>query len=159
MSSSTSSPSQTDLSGQFRALAERTTMLRGNLGYGRKPNRSVIERIAQFQPVDIVHANPDGHTFTVETVSDPRPILDANVRDQNSGHDFYTKDRSMRLVARLQPSAIIMLLKRGINPYRNEDWAAVVAMLDDPEFRKFRVGLGKMGRKPHRHYVVPAGRR
>lgn len=148
-----------DLQEQFQALAERNTMVRARGAYGKKPDRSVIDRVAQYQPVDIVHANNDDRTFTIETIHDPNPIIEANVADQNSGHDFYTKDRSMRLVARIPPGAIVELFNRGINPYRNEDWHKVVAMLDDPDFRKFRVGLGHIGRRPHRQYIAPAGRR
>ena len=138
------------------ALSDRITMLRGRGAFGRKPKRSVVSQISQDGPVQIHHhhtSHGEDGQFTIETVQDVSPILNANVAEMNSGNDGYTPSRDLRKVASIPLIEVHRLLQQGIDIFKEADWPKIAAKLDDPEWSKFRTSPGKISRRPFRQYL------
>lgn len=138
---------------EVTALKDRLSMVRGNQGFGRKPSRGALAQMAAYEPVDIHHYDDATGETTIETIHDPNPVIDANVAFQNSGHDGFTPSRDFKHVARIPNGEVVKLFAMGLNPYRNEDWPRIAAMLDSPDWKKWRTGGGKISRRPFREYL------
>lgn len=147
------------LENRFRAFSERTTVVRGNLGFGRKTSRKAIEAAAGFGPVQVHHVHSNTEDVTIETVHDMTAILKENKRKRLSGHDGYTPSRDLRHVATIPNGVIVKLFQMGINPYRNEDWPKVAAMLDDPDYEWLRTAPGTISRRTPRQYFSSPSRK
>ena len=135
-----------------KGLSERLSMVRGDLGYGRKPSKTGLRAIAEYGPVSIHHYNQNDETTTIQTIHDFHAIFDDNRRQRLSGNDGYTADRSMRKVATIPDGIVDLLYKMGINIYNGNDWPKVVALLDDPEWECLRTAEGRISRRPTRTY-------
>ena len=143
------------LSAEFQLHSERTTMLRGNSGFGRKPKKSLLRTLAQYGPTDIHHYDDHTGETTIETIHDATAIIEANVRAMNSGHDGYSPSRELRLAARIPMGEADRLFKMGINPFNANDWPKLAAILDDPEYRKWRTVCSTISKRPVRQTLAP----
>jgi len=141
-----------DLEKRFNDLSE-SPIFRGDRGYGRKTSsRSVASAVAG--PVSIHHYNDSDQKTTIETVEDCTTILKANQADMNSGHDGYSQSRDLKHVARIPASVVDQFYRQGIDLTTDEGWQYVKALLDDPEYSKFRSHGGKLSSKPRREFVT-----
>jgi len=140
------------LSSRFKALSEQTTMVRGRGAYGRKPNKSLMQKLSEFGPVTTHHYDDATGETTLDTTQDVESILDANVDLYNDG-DGWNEDRTMRRVASIPLVYVEKLYKKGIDIFNQDDWPKVAALLDSGEFRKFRTAPGVISRKTRREYV------
>lgn len=110
--------------------------------------RSPIELQNRF------HYDTSDDRIIMERVQDVTPILNSNVEKQNTG-DGYTKDRSMRLVARIPLVVVDKIMKeQGWNPMLPENKGRLLQLLDDPEYAYLRT-VDKsvtLARAPRREY-------
>lgn len=139
------------LQDQFRRFSEATTMLRQRGAYGKKLDRRWVNKTSEYGEVSVFHYDEATDQATVETVQDVEPIILANKREFNEG-DGWNADRTMRHVARIPNVVVARMFQAGINPYREEDWPKVAAMLDHPDFRFFRTSPGTISRRTPREY-------
>ena len=65
----------------------------------------------------------------------------------------------MRRVASIPNVIVTEMYRRGINIFSKDDWPKVAALLDSPDFRKFRTSPGTISRKPYREHLRPRQRR
>lgn len=98
------------------------------------------------------HYDEADDRIIMERVQDVEPILKSNRERFNEG-DGYTKDRSMRLVARI-PLVIVekIISEQGWNPMLEENRGRLLALLDQPEYQYLRTSPGKLARGPVREY-------
>lgn len=94
------------------------------------------------------HDHEDG-TFTVVEKEDVSALLDQNKKIQND-HDGYTQSRDMQWVARIDRTTIADYAARGINLFHPMHEPELRKLLNDPDYRGLRTGLGHIGPK-HRH--------
>lgn len=90
---------------------------------------------------------------------DVGPILEDNRRLYNEG-DGYSPSREWRRAARIPNTVIEHWMRMGINAFREEDQPKIMAMLDSPEYLKFRTAPGRLSRRPVRCYFrasTPSG--
>ena len=123
--------------------------------YGKRANKSLLKRLAGGDVVTIHDYDDSTQTTIIETIQDLDPYIEANKREQASGHDGYTPSREMRKVASI-PIEIVnqWMVERGINALRPEDWPKVAALLDDPDHRFLRTdaGVSRISRRMPRDY-------
>lgn len=93
---------------------------------------------------ELFHA--DGDKFVIQTQADVEPILEANKRELNSGHDGFTPSREMKKLAHV-PNAVIALWKElyGVDVFDRNHTQAVRKLLDDPEWAHLRTSPGRVG--------------
>ena len=135
------------------------SLIRRDLGYGRRIKQWVIDRLARQRPIE-VHKTQASGDVEIDLYHDPKPILAANralrLRD---GFDGYTPSRDLRWVARIPNGAVAKLIRMGINPYRKEGFEKLLAILDDPAYEQFRVSTGTLTRRAIRQFFVPRSRK
>ena len=142
-----------ELGDQYRDLASRIGLVRGKGAYGRKPNRAVLNEISKDGPVSVFHENTANGTCGIETTQNVAPILAANAKEFNSGHDGYTPSRELRKVASIPLVEVHRLLKEEkIDIFKGGSWDKIAAKLDDPDWSKFRTAPGRISRRPRREY-------
>lgn len=127
-------------------------LVRGRGAFGKKPKRSVLNEIAKDVPVQVFHDDPSSGQYTVQTIQDVGPILEANVAEMNSGNDGYTPSRDLRKVASIPLIEVQRLMQQGINIYNPGDWDKIAAKLDSPDWLKFRTAPGRISRRANREY-------
>lgn len=147
------------LSARFQTLASRTTMFRGDAGYGRKPDRGLLAELSKSGPVDVHHYVPADNKIVIERFQEVDPILAANRAELLSGHDGYTPSRDLRKVASIPLIIVEQLYQRGINIFDPNDWPKVAGLLDSPEWQAFRTAPGRISRRAVRETFVPARKR
>lgn len=107
-----------------------------------------MSRLFGFDPGsgerELFHA--DGDKFTIQTQADVEPILEANKRERNSGHDGFSPSREMKKLASV-PNAVIALWKEryGVDVFNRDHTQAVRRLLDDPEWAYLRTSPGNVG--------------
>jgi hypothetical protein len=74
---------------------------------------------------------------------DVQPILDSNVRYQNS-HDGYSKSRDLQHVATIPNIVVEQWLKEGVNVYDPNHAKEVERRLNDGGWLKLRTGGGRL---------------
>ena len=141
------------LSERLRAVSESATMIRGDRGFGRKPDRRALAKLAALGPVTVHNYNTTNDKTTLTTIQDVNPIIDNNVARYNSGDDGYTPSRDFKHVANIPLIEIEKLYQKGINMFSQNDWPKIVSMLDSSEWLKWRTSPGKIARKPLRRYL------
>jgi hypothetical protein len=147
-----------ELTEQLREMSA-PTMVRGDAGFGRKPKRGFLKRLAeQVGPVDIHHHDQVTGETTIETLYEYGKILEANKRDLLSDHDGYSPSRDLRHVARIPIGIVNEFYRKGLNIYDRDDWEIIKALLDSSEWSALRTSEGTLSKKPRREYIVPAGR-
>jgi hypothetical protein len=87
--------------------------------------------------------------ITITETQDVAPLIEANRLIQNN-HDGYTKSRDMQFIGRIPANIIKDYADRGINLFHPMHEPELRALLNDPDYRGFRTGLGHIGPK-HRH--------
>ncbi len=149
------------ISEEMRGLSEATTMLRGDLGFGKtaKTKKGALAQMAQFGPVSTHFYDPVSETRTVQTIHDCQAILDDNARQLNSGHDGFSPSRELKKVASIPLGAVEELYAKGIDIMKDEDWPKISSMLDSREWEKFRTSHGIISKRPYRTVFVPVNPR
>lgn len=139
-----------------RAVSERLTMLRKRGAYGRTLRKSTIQRIAERSqiPVDVLHYDPVEDKTTIQTIQDERPLVEENKR---MFRDASGRWQEFTLVARLPEAMVAKLYHAGINIYRRDDFAKVLAKLDSSEWSHFRTRPGRLSKRPAREYYPMKG--
>ncbi len=148
-----------DLGERAKALAERTTLIRGRGAYGRKPHYASLLRLAEWGPISIHHYDDTTGTTVMQTLQDVEPIVKANRARMLSGHDGYTPSRDLQLVGRVPLDVAAELFKKGINFTDPADAPKIAAKLDSPEWAAWRTAPGTVSKRPYREYFVPPRRR
>ena len=92
--------------------------------------------------------NEDG-TFTVTEKEDLSALIERNKQIQNTA-DGYTPSRDMQYVGTIPATVHAQYLARGIDLYHPAFEKELIAYLNNSDFRHFRTGLGRIGKK-HRH--------
>jgi hypothetical protein len=92
--------------------------------------------------------NEDG-TFTVTEKEDLSALLDRNKQIQNN-FDGYTPSRDMQYVGTIPATVHAQFLAKGIDLYHPAFEKELIAYLNDSDYRGFRTGSGRIGKK-HRH--------
>jgi len=133
-------------------------MIRGDAGYGRKPNRSFMEKLAEIQPVSVHNYDEHERKTTIETIYNADAVIDKNREEFLSGHDGYTPSRDFKKVASIPMGEIARLYQDGINIMDNNDWPKIKSLLDSIDFQKWRTAPGKIASKPLREYIPVAKR-
>jgi hypothetical protein len=95
-----------------------------------------ISTFHEFDPVT-------KETHVIYEYDDVGHVLDWNQVRQNDGSNGYNKDRSWKHVAHI-PMAVInkWLIEDGFDFYAKDDDARLKKLLNDPDYRKLRTGLG-----------------
>lgn len=150
--------SDSPLSDAMKRFSAATTMIRGDLGYGRKakPEKGALAQMAQFGPVDTHFYDDATGETTIKTVHYIKPILDQNRADRLSGRDGYSPSRELRHVARIPEGVVAQFYAQGINLLQEEGWEYVKALLDSNEYSELRTVEGKLGGKPIRTHFIQA---
>ena len=148
-----------DLGTQFKALSEKMTMLRGRGAYGRKPDKRVVDQIAQWGPVSTHHYDEATGKTTIHTEQAVDAIVKANREQYLSGHDGYTPSRDLRHVARIPLGEVARLYGKGINIMNADHWPKIAALLDTSDWMAWRTSPGKIARRPERQYFTAEGSR
>ena len=112
-----------------------------------------LARLAGGASVDVHHYQEHTGETTIETIQDVSGILAANQRDYTSGQDGYSPTRDWKYVATIPCSVIDKFHHQGIDLMAPENIDMLRALLDDPEYQKFRTSSGKLSKKPKREYV------
>lgn len=115
------------------------------------------KRLLDYDPftgVATYHAYDDAtRTTYIEEVQDVEPFLEANKATQNSdpGGAMGLSWRSRKQikagwwhVASIPVGVQMQWMKKGVNLLRKEDWPKVRRLLNDPDWRYLRTGLGKV---------------
>lgn len=92
---------------------------------------------------EFFHYDNDTGDFSIETVQDVEPFLDANKRAQNNG-DGFTPSRDMKRIANI-PNVVIekWLNELGVNVFDKNHEPAVRRLLNDPDWRYLRTSPGR----------------
>ena len=139
-----------DLSDRYDGLA--AGLVRGKGAYGRKPAKSVLARISgEVGPIQVHHSNGE-NGMTIQTIQNVAPILEANKRERQSGHDGYTPSRDLKKVASIPLIEVHRLLQKGIDIFNPDDWEKVTSMLDSPDWQAFRTSSGRISKRPTREF-------
>lgn len=79
------------------------------------------------------------------TYDDVDHILDDNQRRQNNGTDGYNADRTWKHVAAIPMSLIQKwLIEDGFDFFAKDHTSQLKKLLNDPDWRKLRTGLGRL---------------
>jgi hypothetical protein len=106
-------------------------------------SNSYVTSRSQYGIETVHHDDADG-TITINKTADIEPILEHNKRYQNS-HDGYTPSRDMRHVAEIPWIVIEQWNKTyGVNVMARENEALFRRILNNPDNRLFRTGLGQI---------------
>ena len=128
------------------------SLVRAKGAFGSRPKDSIIKEVSKSQIVSVFHEIPSEDKVVFESRQDVSPILKANTREYNSGHDGYSPSREMRKVASIPLIEVERLLSQGINIFDEADWPKIASKLDDPDWLKFRTSPEKLSRKPRREF-------
>lgn len=75
----------------------------------------------------------------IRRIEDVEPVIEANKREQNSGHNGYTPSKDMRKAATVPVGVIYEWLdKYGVNFFDRDHWPAVQRLLNSNEYRYLR---------------------
>lgn len=97
---------------------------------------------AELGMTEFFHYDQATSSFSIETVQDVEPILEANKRAANDT-DGYTPSRDMRKIASI-PLNIVELWKAkyGIDIFNKNHEGGVRRLLNDPDWRYLRTAPG-----------------
>ena len=89
------------------------------------------------------HFDHSSGDFTVETIHNVEPIMEANKRAQNNG-DGFTPSRDMKWIARI-PNVVIekWLNELGVNIFDKNHAPAVRRLLNSSDWRHLRTSPGR----------------
>jgi len=98
------------------------------------------------------HYDTGDDRVILELQQDVAPILASN-REKQTIDDGYTKDRSMKRVARI-PLVIVEKIMRdkGWNPLDSNNSDRLLQLLDDPEYAYLKTSVGKHARRALREF-------
>lgn len=99
-----------------------------------------------------IEVDPIENTVLIRHQQDCNPTIELNKKLYNMG-DGYGPTREWRRAASI-PNIILekWLKEEGIRWWDSEDAPALMAKLDDPEWRFLRTAPGRLSRKPVREY-------
>lgn len=140
------------LSDRLKAFSVGTTMMRGDLGHGKKAKtkKGALAKMAEYGPVDTHFYDQTTGETTIQTVHDVTAILEDNKRQRLDDHDGYSPSRELRKVATIPAGVVAQLFAAGINVYSEEGWEYVKALLDTKDYEALRTSDGKIGAAPIR---------
>jgi hypothetical protein len=94
--------------------------------------------------VRIIHGKEDG---------DVSRVMRRNRELRNSGHDGYTKDRTMRRAATIEPFvAELWRVKHKVDILNPDHRQKVLELLDSPEYSNLKTVDAKLSKRPIRTY-------
>lgn len=98
---------------------------------------------AETKQTEYFHYDAGNDTYTIETVEDVGPILEANKKMYNADDQGWMKGREGRRVATI-PNIIIEKWKRelGVDLFDKNHDQAVRRLLNDPDWRYLRTAPG-----------------
>jgi len=92
--------------------------------------------------------------MVVHSRQDVEPLLERNVRFQNSGLDGYTPSRDWQQVASIPTILIEKWYKEeGLEWWNTAHTGRLLQKLDDPDLSKLRTGTGHLGKRPYRKFL------
>lgn len=143
---------------QVAALQERVTV-QGKGAFGVRPDRQVLNRIAEGGPVDIVHHDDVSGLTSIETIQDTDAIAKA-VREQRLHNSGWNKSRDWKTIARLPLVVIDMLYRKKLNVLDRNDWPKIASMIDDGgELEQWKTSDGHIGKRRRRSFFTPPSRK
>ncbi len=99
------------------------------------------------------HYDTSDDRVIIESEQDVEPILKGN-REMRNANDGYTKDRSMKRVARI-PLVVVekIIREQGWDPLHQDNRDRLLQLLDDPDYSHFKTSEGRHARKARRQYT------
>lgn len=98
------------------------------------------------------HFDEASDEFVIERIQDVEPILKEN-QEKRLRHDGYNSSRDMVHVGQIPLVVIEKIMKeQKWDPLHPSNVDRLHALLDDPEYAKFRTSEGRIARAPIRQY-------
>lgn len=92
---------------------------------------------------ELMHVSDD--ELTVQRIADVEPVIDWNKAYQNDNPSGMGPTREWKHVARIPVTVVFEWIQRyGVDPTQKENRQLLMRLLNDPEWRYLRAGLGRV---------------
>jgi hypothetical protein len=98
--------------------------------------KKILDHDSETGITEVFHGSADGETYTIETIQDISPLLDANKAQQNEG---FNKRSDMWHAASI-PAVVQLewLTKFGVDMHDKNHWPAVKRLLNSSDYAHLR---------------------